>query len=300
MEEDFDAQKSLREVHLSTLSGQSSIYCSSLIPTNGLRRGPERFLVSSLEKNLRIYTAASNSVEYQEKMYAYLPQGCEVISMDLFCDGSTLVTGITWSASNNESPAYFFNSYESNMDYESLTCTSSVELFDWVPFQITHCTFGSSVCFIVSGSDGFIHLFKKDLASGAYLEYRDLITELPEFTQNLDSIALWVAFQYLESTRITAIAQECGTLIVYIVDTDSVSVVQKHTLQLEGPLTKVCFLRNSTDLVVISSLVPSRVFYNTVEHGLKKSALLPFSDEFDVPTCCTTADIVSCYHYLIS
>ena len=145
--EDFDAQKSLREVHLSTLSGQSSIYCSSLIPTNGLRRGPERFLVSSLEKNLRIYTAASNSVEYQEKMYAYLPQGCEVISMDLFCDGSTLVTGITWSASNNESPAYFFNSYESNMYYESLTCTSSVELFDWVPFQITHCTFGSSVCF---------------------------------------------------------------------------------------------------------------------------------------------------------
>lgn len=303
----FNAQKSLREVHLSTLAGQSNIYCSCLIPSkdDGSRRA-ERILVSTLSKNFRIYSASSNDVEYQEKMYAYLPQGCEIISIDLFRDdesdisaGKNLITGVTWSsAPNSESiSSYFLNTYESNLNYDTLTCISSIEFLDWIPFQITHCKLNSSVSFVVSGSDCRIHMFKKDLSSREYSESTtsELEADLPEFAQPLDSVALWVAFQYLQSTRITAIAQECGKLLVFIINTDDNSrVVQKHTFgPLEGPLTKVSFFRDSANLVVVFALVPSRVFYNVIEHGLEKSSILPLSDEFDVPTCCTLADIVS-------
>ena len=296
----FNAQKSLREVHLSTLAGQSNIYCSCLIPCNN---GAERILVSTLSKNFRIYSASAKDVEFQEKMYAYLPQGCEIISIDLFRDevGKKLITGVTWSSSsasssNSESiSSYFLNTYESNLDYDTLTCTSSIEFLDWIPFQITHCKLNSSVNFVVSGSDCRIHMFKKD-CSGEYSEpsASELEADWPEFGQPLDSVGVWVAFQYLKSTRITAIAQECGTLLVFIVEvTDQSRIVQKHTFgPLEGPLIKVRFFQDSANLVVVFALVPSRVFYNVIEHGLEKSSILPLSDEFDVPTCCTLADIV--------
>ena len=44
-------------------------------------------------------------------------------------------------------------------------------------------------------------------------------------------------------------------------------------------------------MLVLSSLSMTRVFYDLELEGLSKSKVLPSSDEFDVATCCTLADI---------
>ena len=45
------------------------------------------------------------------------------------------------------------------------------------------------------------------------------------------------------------------------------------------------------NVLVLSSLSMTRIFYDIETEGLSKSKTLPSSDEFDVATCCTLADI---------
>ena len=301
----FDAQNSLKEVHLSTLQGQSSVYGSCRVPNAGPLR-PERLLVSTLARDFRIYSAAGKDVEYQDFLPFYLPQDCQIISMDLFTVGSPTrptkyITGITWS--NTSDSSYFFNVYESTLDYENLTCISSIELAEWVPFYVGNTLYDTtrlaSRCFLISGSDCRIHAFLPENEAGggggAYVELSEpnTVDKFPEFTL-MESIGLWIAFTYKDGDfRVTAIAQENGTLLVFVVDLKKSEIKEKYVHYEEGPLTRVTFFENSdsVDLFCLASLAPSKVFRNILEHGLVNSTVLPLSDEFDVPTCCALADI---------
>ena len=297
-EKNYDARTSLKEVYLSTLQGQSSIYGCRRVPSAGPLR-PERLLVSTIARDFRIYSAAGKDVEYQDFLPFYLPQDCQIISVDLFTYGSPrptkFITGVTWLNINEAS--YFFNVYESTLDYENLTCISSIELDAWVPFylgNIFHDTRQASRCFLISGSDCRIHAFaaENDAGGGAYVEMseQNTVAKFPEFCV-MESIALWLAFTHKDDFRVTAVAQENGTLLVFVVDVMTSELKEKYVYYEEGPLTRVMFFENSVDLFCLASLAPSKVFKNVIDHGLENSALLPLSDEFDVPTCCALADI---------
>ena len=299
--ETFDAKSSLKEVHLSTLQGQSSVYGSCRVPNEKSSNWnrPERLLVSTLARDFRIYSAAGKDVEYQDFLPFYLPQDCQIISVDLFTYGSPrpskFITGVTWSNTNDSS--YFFNVYESSLDYENLTCISSIELAEWVPFYVGntfHDLRQMSRCFVISGSDCKIHVFspENEVGGGAYVELseQNTLVKFPEFTI-MESIALWLAFTYKDHFRVTAVAQENGTLLVFVVDTKRLEIKEKFIRKEEGPLTRVSFFDNSTSLFCLASLAPSRVFQNVLDHGLENSSVLPLSDEFDIPTCCSLADI---------
>ena len=289
----YDAKENLREVHLSSLEGQSNIYGSCLIPTIS---GPkaEKVLISTLQKEFRVYSSSQTDISYQENIFSYLPQGSQVIAIDLFiCETrAKIISGVAWTQATSESISYFFNVYESSLSFENHTCITSKEI-SWVPFQITHCKYDlekNTNCFALSGSDCKIHVFV--LEDGAYVESQDpqVMRKFPEFAL-LDTIAIWTAFQYQDSHRVTAIAQENGVLLVCMVDLKTFEIKRKHSFSEEGPLTKVIFFENSTDLFLLASLAPSRIFYNVFDNSLDKSAVLPLSDEFDVPTTCALADI---------
>jgi len=111
--------------------------------------------------------------------------------------------------------------------------------------------------------------------------------------KELPSVALSIAFKCHDLKRYTAIGLECGTFITFIVDLESNEVVEKLTFSFEGPLTKVIFFptEDQIKVLVLSSLSMTRVFYDLELEGLSKSKVLPSSDEFDVATCCTLADI---------
>ena len=81
--------------------------------------------------------------------------------------------------------------------------------------------------------------------------------------------------------------------LTFIVDLDTNEVTEKLTFSFEGPLTKVIFfpVPDEIKVLVLSSLSLTRIFYDIDTEGLSKSKTLPSSDEFDVATCCTLADI---------
>jgi len=294
---DYNPKDGLKEVYHGALPCQSSIYASCTIPEQkGVR--PARILLSPLLKNFNVYSCANApKVDVLEKMFAYMPQGCQIISIDVFQAEETpleIITGITWAASpvENESETFVFNIYESSLDYEIMNCIDSIEL-DFVPYQLTHTTYNSNQdpCFVLSGSDQKIHIFCcSQEQTFAEVEADDIF---PELLKELPSVALSIAFKCHDSKRYTAIGLECGTFITFIVDLESNEVVEKLTFSFEGPLTKVIFFptEDQIKVLVLSSLSMTRVFYDLELEGLSKSKVLPSSDEFDVATCCTLADI---------
>ena len=68
----------------------------------------------------------------------------------------------------------------------------------------------------------------------------------------------------------------------------------KGSLQLEGPLSCVCFHEVSSsrlDLIVGSALGNARVFFDVTNNGLKRSAVLPQSDCSDSVLCVQSCDV---------
>ena len=225
------------------LPSQSSIYTSCIVPPSSGR--PSRILLSPLVQSFRVYSCSqAPKVDVFEKMYAYLHHGCQIISIHIFSASETpleFITGITWSNNLDEdSQAYFFNIYESSADYDLINCIDSLEL-DFVPYQLTHTPYNSEghTCFILSGSDNRIHVFCYGLEQ-AYAEVE--VDELfPEFVKDLPSVALSVDFKCQDGKRYTGIGLECGTFITFIVDLETMEIIDKYQYSFEGPLTNVIF-----------------------------------------------------------
>ena len=92
----FDFQKSLREVQISTLSNQTSIYTSCLLPCDS-KLGPNRLLLSPVVRDFKIYSySRPNGFEIEEKLFAYVPEENDIMAVKSFTPHdipSELVTG---------------------------------------------------------------------------------------------------------------------------------------------------------------------------------------------------------------
>jgi hypothetical protein len=323
----YDAEKSLHEVHLSVLPSQGSVYTSCQVPgEKGVCTA--KMLVGALAKNFKSLSFANPpDVEIKEMMYAYLPQGCEIISIDVFKSFDPkrqLMTGITWTTAAEEddhSVSYYFNTYESLLDMETINCIDSIEL-EFVPYQLTHVDFEKNEeAFIISGSDLKCHVFFYDKDNNSYAEAADEFVDeyFPELMEQSPSVALWVDFIYLHShkKRLTAMGHECGKIILYVVDVDDSEILSKHVADLEGPISRVEFFQTkilpvpaeiqrymsddaklaresvlpTVRLLALSSVLPSVVYYDMETRGLGQSVTLDQSDEYDVATCASMADI---------
>ena len=95
---DYNPKDGLKEVYHGALHCQSSIYASCTIPEQkGVR--PARILLSPLLKNFNVYSCANApKVDVLEKMFAYMPQGCQIISIDVFQAEETPLEIITGSS----------------------------------------------------------------------------------------------------------------------------------------------------------------------------------------------------------
>ena len=95
--DDYNPKDGLKEVYHGALHCQSSIYASCTIPEQkGVR--PARILLSPLLKNFNVYSCANApKVDVLEKMFAYMPQGCQIISIDVFQAEETPLEIITGS-----------------------------------------------------------------------------------------------------------------------------------------------------------------------------------------------------------
>lgn len=328
--EGYNSKANLKDIFHGLLPSQGSVYTACQINGGEIEGRYDRVLLSSIHKDFRVYSSLNPpEIDIREKMYSYLPQGCEIVSVDVFRAFETpfeLITGfvydsayvlsqfqflirlgITWMASQEDEehqPTYYFNIYESGLHYDVINLVDSIEL-NFVPFQLTHAVFGNNndnTCFVISGSDHKCHVFFYSKEDHTYSTDEDYLAQtFPELVEGSPNqeVALWIAFDYTDDCmkRFTAIAHECGTVSLYIVDIASIKVLEKHTSSFEGPVTRVLFFnRKSTEsfgvrLLALSSLALSKVFYNIETDGLSKCAKLPMSDEFDVATCGLLADL---------
>lgn len=295
MAEKKDKNDPVQEVFYATLPCQTNVYTSCIIPSQN--RPDSRILLSPLMKNFRVYSCGSSpklpKIDIDEKMFAYLPQeGCEIISVDVFQSVETpleLITGITW-ASHNESQIYF-NIYESGLEYEMINIIDSLEL-DFMPYQLTHTLYNDEqTCFVMTASDQKVHIFcySQDQQNYTEVEAEDVFVE---FANEFPSVALWVDFKIHDDKRYTAVALECGTFFTFVVDNVENQVLEKLEFTFQGPLTRVIFFPgDKVQILVLASLSLSRIFYQVDTEGLNRSSILPSSDEFDISTCCTLADL---------
>ena len=156
---------------------------------------------------------------------------------------------------------------------------------------------------IVTGSDQKCHLYEFNPAFQRYCSIGDDFVRpiFPELVDEFDSVPMWISIFYENAKRITAIGFECGTFLIFIVDCQTNTVLETHEETFDGPVTRVVFFPPSANsneenadrvkLLVLSSLSVSKVFYNVFQDGLTNFAILPSSADYDVPTCCTIADL---------
>lgn len=292
------ALNDFKEVFHSILPCQSSIYTSCQIPRSK-HQSASRILLSPIKRNFNVFSCSKRSlprIEVNEKMFAYLPSNCQIISIDVLESNETqspIITGIAGATSttNRDQIQYFFNIYESSHDYEKINIIDSLEL-EFVPYQLTHTLFNDDqTCFVLSGSDDKIHIFCYNQSTFSEVEAEDLF---PEFANELPSIALTLDFMHNQdkSKRYTAVGLECGTFLFFIIDIDDNQIDGKFEYSFQGPVTSVHFFRENEEvqILAVASLSLSQVFYNVVKDGLSNNSVLPGSDEFDVATCCTLAD----------
>ena len=79
----FNFQESIREVYLSVLPFQTSIYTHCLLP-NPENKGPNRLLLSPLWRDFKLYAfnKTSNKLECSEKLFPYIPEDNGIMSLN--------------------------------------------------------------------------------------------------------------------------------------------------------------------------------------------------------------------------
>lgn len=204
----------------------------------------------------------------------------------------------------------------------------SIEL-EFIPYQLTHCeiplrrTYGASnveTVWVLLGSDQRAHIYIEDRLSHSYVDAKDeeiLQAIFPELDKACPSVPIWIDFYHLHETRrrLTAIGCEDGELLLWLVDLNytPAKITFSYQAEFEGSISQVKFYRQYEDqlrppngleklddfssevsginLLAVSSISPSVVYENVLEQGLSSFRILARSDDYDVTTCATVADI---------
>ncbi|GAB6024576.1 hypothetical protein CHUAL_009726 [Chamberlinius hualienensis] len=266
----------------------------------------------------------------KEVHFTYVPGGAEIISIDNFNRSSTsndFTIGITFSkekSGDSQSTAYYLNIYREwepqlnfNLDSISQSCLS-LEL-KFIPYKLYHTQLfdGNSkeIVWLLSGNDANVHLFREEKGR-TYTEV-NIDEYFPEFL-DLPSTALCMDILNIKesSLRLTAFGCEDGYVRACTIDTTSNKLVKSWSIKHDSPISCVklfkvksdlkpptfikCSNRESSrsqrpeedyNLLVVSTLEVTVIYWRFVSEGMNEQATLPYSDFFDCVQCACIADI---------
>ncbi|KAK3597342.1 hypothetical protein CHS0354_034585 [Potamilus streckersoni] len=284
------------DAHFCTLPSQTNVYGHAKILDSD---GANKFLIASLVGKIF-------SVEYQrifdkltpftrEIQFTYIPgDDTEINAVDALshCShGKRLIIAIAFTKTEDNESKQFLNLYtpsqygeEFNMENVAEECRLSLELY-FVPYQLTHTEMvsnnGRETVFLLSGSDGKIHLFRECNSEHIFIE-EDSGVFFPEFIASASCVH-WLDIVYIDNytRRLTAMGHQCGLLIASIVD------VQKLEKEEDERNPQV----PEYHLLALSALEPAIVYEHVLQHGFTHSIILPDSNKFDAILCGSVTDI---------
>ncbi|XP_025833405.1 KICSTOR complex protein kaptin-like [Agrilus planipennis] len=230
----------------------------------------------------------------------------------------------------NSTETYYLNIYSEweesadlNIESISQNCLN-IEL-KFVPYHLTHtylisnsnaATYKKEVVFLLSGSDIQIHVYRENQTKHTYKEI-DSNDYFPEFSK-LPSVVTWIDVFYYENDkeRLTAFGCECGYFRICKVSVDKKEVIFRFSTQLDNIISNVriftendsvsddpkiskifSFVQNEPpnnlvlNVLVTNTLLPSVIFKDVLNYGLKKYTTLPKFETTGVITCSEVADI---------
>jgi len=332
-----------REIFFIENGSQSNIYCSTKLRYPSTTQ--ERFLVGTLKGKVSCLERcdivgakekfhSSHDMQAREVYFSYIPGDAELISIDAFYqhhmvrDSKCLIVGVTLillkPENNLSEPKHFFNIYNAlepgtEFDLDKLAQSCQHQSLNFIPYHLQHGNIYVDgcleTCFLLSGSDQRIHLFRGD--NQQKFEEHPCEEYFPEFS-DIPGRVFWMDVKNCESfMRISAFGCDNGYLRVSLVDVKKAEVLSLHTMSLEGPITSVRLFTLKTqreyevsnengkidspqhlylksedmNLLVTSALDVSVVFLNVAEHGLNNLLLLNQSDQFDSVTCSCVTDV---------
>ncbi|KAK3597341.1 hypothetical protein CHS0354_034585 [Potamilus streckersoni] len=330
------------DAHFCTLPSQTNVYGHAKILDSD---GANKFLIASLVGKIF-------SVEYQrifdkltpftrEIQFTYIPgDDTEINAVDALshCShGKRLIIAIAFTKTEDNESKQFLNLYtpsqygeEFNMENVAEECRLSLELY-FVPYQLTHTEMvsnnGRETVFLLSGSDGKIHLFRECNSEHIFIE-EDSGVFFPEFIASASCVH-WLDIVYIDNytRRLTAMGHQCGLLIASIVDVQKLEILRTFTVDYDSPITYVHFFTSHNEvscpkflksfireqrkmyrigqkeedernpqvpeyhLLALSALEPAIVYEHVLQHGFTHSIILPDSNKFDAILCGSVTDI---------
>ncbi|XP_028397705.1 KICSTOR complex protein kaptin-like [Dendronephthya gigantea] len=256
-------------------------------------------------------------------------QGADIVSIDAFNSSNGLHFGITFlKDSHSNFQRQYFNIYYgkgSELDtckLESIADSCQTIELDFVPFQLIHARQSDDNekdenVFLLSGSDGKIHLYEK---ASINQEFREQKVEdyFPEF-QNLPNNVIWMDVYYDgDRRRLSCFACQNGFLKMVVVKKNV--VIKEWSSMHDGPVSSVkiftfeaqqCKISNelrevlelpeenevaetaNSEIHVLVTCViePSVIYEDVLNNGLSKLSILPDSDKYDCVVCSHISDV---------
>ncbi|XP_078735030.1 KICSTOR complex protein kaptin isoform X2 [Lampetra fluviatilis] len=291
------------EDNFTRLASQSNVYGLAAFRTPAA--GPEA-LVAALKGKLlslryeRVGTPGRLRAVAREVHFTYIPVDAEIVSIDAFCKPaprSGLVIGITFIKDSGDKASPFLNIYcdyepgsEYNLDSIAQSCLN-LEL-QFIPFQLCHTEVQdgptSETVFLLSGHDMCVHVYKE---SGTQHQFEEVAVEtfFPELTQ-LSGNVQWLQVLALPcgKRRLTAVGSQNGAVSLALVQLSSRTVLQRWSVQQDGPVTHVQIFptdphgQAAEELpsfhLLVASAIETSVVYRCVqrsssgENGVKRPA----------------------------
>ncbi|NWV20199.1 KPTN protein, partial [Origma solitaria] len=229
------------------------------------------------------------------------------------------VPGCFWGVSDRffgvpqdsgDKPSPFLNIYcdyepgsEFDLDSVAQSCLN-LEL-RFTPFQLCHAQVRVGehleTVFLLSGNDPGIHLYRENPGSHQF-EEQPIQLLFPEL-QDIPSNVLWLDVQTLPGSghRLSALGCQSGFVRVARVDQQSRAVLQRWSLQQDGPISTVLLFplppephedpEDCWSLLVSSALESTVVYRRILRRGLAEPLELPGSCGSDAVLCAKVTDV---------
>ncbi|XP_066587970.1 KICSTOR complex protein kaptin-like isoform X2 [Prorops nasuta] len=321
----------LLDAHWFPLTSQGNIYSMTKLCS---QNNVNKVLVASLKR--KIY-----SCEYQpsskshlrpvvkELLFTYIPSGAEIISINAYNkseSGDGFVIGITIiKVSSDTTIERYLNIYtegivdgegEESSSIEAIAQNCLMVELSYTPYHLYHTILPqpqslNEVVWLISGSDGKIHMITEDKMSHGYSE-GSIEKYFPEL-YDIQSICLWIDIYYYDNYkwRVSAIGCECGLVQVSIVDVMNLQITKSWSLRYDKPIPSIIIFpsKNKIDSaykvsekdnkgfekpvinILVASISNAMVFMDVLHQGINENIPLNGSESSDCILCSCAADI---------
>ncbi|XP_064112312.1 KICSTOR complex protein kaptin-like [Macrobrachium nipponense] len=325
--EDGKSKISLSEAHFFSLLTQGNLY--TLTPLTDAK-GLTKLLVATLQRKIYCIEYSNGRPLMREVPFTYIPGCAEIVSIDAVNRSiiqEDFIVGITIIKKDDTSgqQSCFFNVYS---DWD-MTCDSALDVVSqnclplelkFVPYHLYHTkTYGKSgweTVWLLSGSDGCIHIYQSDDESHGYQE-ADTYCAFPEF-EDVEGITLCIDVLYStdDKRRVTATSGENGKVHMFLVNLESTPKIEaSRVMEWDYPSPSVKIFNQSANvavpeilqafvskkedttsdkkmspLIAVANSLESCFVYRDVFDNCQ-GCLLQDTDINDVVTCCIVCDI---------